>query len=136
MSNEDCLDRDLFGEPLCVPSPALLETLARPDLLDVLGAARLMRDLSPVLRGDDTAAGWTILLDGLPAVFPLGMNHALRSIYAVLAGLVADPVLARLPVALPAESAIQAARARLACQLAARLRAAAARADSIAQAGA
>lgn len=136
MSNEDCLDRDLFGEPLFSPSPDLLETLARPDLLDVLGAVRLMRDLSPILRGDDKSAGKTILLDGLPAVFAIGMNHGLRSIYAVLGGLVADPVLARWPVALPAESAILAARAQLACKLAARLRAAAAVMDSIAQAGA
>ena len=114
-------------ELACPPSvtvpPVLLEAMARPDLIEVLGAIRLMAKLSARLRGDSTAAGWTILLDGLPAIFALGMGHTRRNSYAALAGLIPNPMLELLSGPLPCENAIHEAMNRHAAELAPRWRA-------------
>ena len=124
METQNEIERDLFGEPLATAPPVLVETLARPDLIGTLGAVRLMARLSAVLRGGSTAAGWTILLDGLPAILALGMDHARRRSYAALAGLIDDPLLELLAGPLPGEDAINDAMNRHAAELAPRWRAA------------
>lgn len=107
MDTENEIERDLFGEPIAPAPPVLVETLVRPALSETLGAFRLMARLSAALRGDSTAAGWTILLDGLP-----------------LAGLIDDPMRELLSGPLPGEDAINEAMNRHAAQLAPRWRAA------------
>lgn len=129
METENEIERDLFGEPVATAPPVLVETLARPDLIETLGAVRLMARLSALLRGDSTAAGWTILVDGLPAIFALGMGHTRRSSYAALAGLIDDPMLELLAGPLPCEQAINEAMNRHAAELAPRWRAALAMLD-------
>lgn len=111
------IERDLFGEPVATPPQALLETLARADLIEVLAAIRLMAILSAGLRGDSTAAGWTILVDGLPAVFAMGMCHTRRKWHAALAGLIDNPMLELLSGPLPSEDAINDAMNRHAAEL-------------------
>lgn len=129
METENGIERDLFGEPVATAPPVLVETLARPDLLEILAAVRLMKNLSAVLRGDSTAAGWTILVDGLPAIFALGMCHTRRSSYAALAGLIDEPMLDLLAGPLPSEQAINEAMNRHAAELVPRWRAALAMLD-------
>jgi hypothetical protein len=117
---------DLLGHPLAVPSPELLQALASPNLLEVLAAARLMRALSPILRGDGATAGWTVLTDGIPAVFPIPSDHNLRRLHAALAGLIEEPVLNVLEITRPTDSEIRAEMCRLAGDAAKRFEAAAA----------
>lgn len=116
----DFEQNDLLGHPLAIPSPELLQALASPNVLAVLGAARLMRLLSPVLRGDGAPGGWTTLMDGIPAVFPIPADHNLRRPHAALAGLIDDQGLSVLEVPRPAEAEIQAETRRLAVDAAKR----------------
>lgn len=117
---------DLFGDPLATPAPALLEALANPHLLEVLACARLMRDLSKRCLGDGKSAGPAILIDGLPALFPVGVSHELRRPYAALADLIDEPMLPLLNVPRPSKREISEAVARIATEAAPRFEAAAA----------
>lgn len=122
----DFEQKDLLGHPLAVPSPELLQALDSPNLLRVIGAARLINHLCPVLRGDGVTAGWTCLMDGLPAVFPVPSDHNLRQSHAALAGLIEDPVLAILEISRPSEAEIQEVVRRFAAEAAPRFEEAAA----------
>lgn len=122
----DFEQNDLLGHPLAVPSPELVQALASADLLPRLAAARLMGKLSPVLRGDGAIGGWTSLMDGIPAAFPITADHNLRRPYAALAGLIDDPGLDALDVPRPSQSEIRAEMQRLAKDAAIRFATAAA----------
>ncbi len=109
--------------PPSVPVPGVLwEALARPDLIEILGAIRLMAKLSVLLRGDSIKAGWSILVDGSPAFFAVKMDHNRRKIYGFLAGLREDEFLASLPVTYPTKEAINEAMLRAEGELSPRWR--------------
>lgn len=122
----DFPENDLLGHPLAVPSPELLKALAAADLIQRLAFIRLMRDLSPILRGDGASGGRSELMDGIPAVFPIGMDHSLRHPNAALAGLIDDPLLDALAITRPGNSEIRAEMKRLAKDTAKRFETAAA----------
>lgn len=105
---------DLLGHPLAVPSPELQRALALPNLATLCAAARLMNLLSPGMRSDGETGGWTRLMDGIPALFPLGFDNSLRGAIAALAGLIDDPMLPLLKVERPSEDEIRAEMKRLA----------------------
>lgn len=110
----DSQNVDMFGHPLAVPSPELLKALAASDLIQRLAFVGLMRQLSPILRGDGAVGGWSEMMDGIPAVFPIGMDHNLRRPNAALAGLIDDPLLDALNITRPGKSEIRAEMQRLA----------------------
>jgi hypothetical protein len=122
----DYSENDLFGVPLATPAPALLEALANPHLLEILACARLMGELSKRCRADAQTAGPAILIDGMPALFAVGVNHRLRRPYAALSGLIDDPILSLLDIHRPSERDVFAAMARIAGESAPRFEAAAA----------
>lgn len=116
---------DLFGVPLISPSPALLKSLAHPDLLEICACARLIRKISRICRRDSKKAGHAVLIDSIPVLFAVGIDHELRGAYAALAGLVPVPEIETLDIARPSESEISGEMARVAGELAGKLEAAA-----------
>lgn len=112
--------KDLFGEPLESRPRNWQAALAKDNLIDLLAYLQLMPRLSAVCRGDNQPAGWTVLTDGLPALFAVGMDHFSRQPLAALAGLIDDPLLESLGQNIPCSLEIKAAMRRIASDAASR----------------
>lgn len=118
----DELQVDLLGEPLCRPSSELLEALKTPDLVQKIAQIRLMRKFSIALRENAPSVGWTILMDGLPAIFPTKSGHPRRKALAALAGLIDHDELEAVAELRPTEEAIQSEMKNQAASFARRLK--------------